>query len=183
MVVVDAVDDEVESAAQRVIRLPVEDEPVQPVLGQGPDQEAEGDQEHDVSGAITSPVGPQPHARDDHGQEDDRRHGGMVLQNRSMRRFSKRGGEALSRAVRSCAIGPPILTMDHSAQHPRPDARAGRFAPVGLRRPASLSANGEKPRPPLFVKKSGNARMRPARPARRCHHRRSVQRGYEGVGS
>ena len=37
MVVVDAVDDEVHAAAEGVVGLPVEDEPVQPVLGQRPD--------------------------------------------------------------------------------------------------------------------------------------------------
>ena len=37
VVVVDAVDDEVHAAAEGVVGLPVEDEPVQPVLGQGPD--------------------------------------------------------------------------------------------------------------------------------------------------
>ena len=39
MVVVDAVDDEVHAAAEGVVGLPVEDEPVQPVLGQGPDRD------------------------------------------------------------------------------------------------------------------------------------------------
>ena len=38
MVVVDAVDDEVHAAAEGVVGLPVEDEPVQPVLGQRPDR-------------------------------------------------------------------------------------------------------------------------------------------------
>ena len=40
VVVVDAVDDEVEPAADRVVGLPVEDLAVQPVLGQRPDQRA-----------------------------------------------------------------------------------------------------------------------------------------------
>ena len=40
MVVVDAVDDEVHAAAEGVVGLPVEDEPVQPVLGQRPDPDA-----------------------------------------------------------------------------------------------------------------------------------------------
>ena len=47
VVVVDAVHDEVEAAAERMIGLPVEDEPVQPVLGQRPDQQAERDQPDD----------------------------------------------------------------------------------------------------------------------------------------
>ena len=40
VVVVDAVDDEVQAVADRVVRVPVEDQAVQPVLGEGPDQEA-----------------------------------------------------------------------------------------------------------------------------------------------
>ena len=40
MVVMDAVDDEVEPAADRVVGLPVEDQTVQPVLGERPDQRA-----------------------------------------------------------------------------------------------------------------------------------------------
>ena len=39
MVVMDAVHDEVEAAAERVVGLPVEDEAVQPVLGERPDQQ------------------------------------------------------------------------------------------------------------------------------------------------
>ena len=45
VVVVDAVDDEVEAGADRVVGLPVEDEAVQPVLRQRPDEEPERDQE------------------------------------------------------------------------------------------------------------------------------------------
>src|SRR2546428_12505 len=63
---------------------------------------------------------------------------GWILESRSRRRFWNRGGEALRRAVRSGAIGDPILPA------------------------APLSANAGKPRRGRFLKKSGNARMGPS---------------------
>ena len=39
---------------ERVVGLPVEDLPVQPVLGQRPDQEAGGDQQHDLAAPVAA---------------------------------------------------------------------------------------------------------------------------------
>jgi hypothetical protein len=41
---------------------------------------------------------------------------GWILERRSRRRFSNRGGEALSRAVRSCAIGTDFTRAGLSAK-------------------------------------------------------------------
>ena len=76
MVVMDAVDDEVKPAADRMIRLPVEYEAVKPVLGERPDQETERE-EADQGGRAVAPVGAQPDPGDDNGHEDDCRHRGM----------------------------------------------------------------------------------------------------------
>ena len=76
MVVVDAVDDEVHPAADRVVGLPVEEHAVQPVLGQRPDHEAGDDQQRRSERALAV-VGAEPDARDDHGHEDDRGHRGV----------------------------------------------------------------------------------------------------------
>ena len=72
MVVVNSVDDEVQTAPDRVVGLPVEDEPVEPVLGQGPDHEPERDQQAEADRAVTA-VGGQPDGRYDDRHEDDRR--------------------------------------------------------------------------------------------------------------
>ncbi len=72
VVVVDAVDDEVHAPAEGVVGLPVEDEAVQPVLGQRPDRdpaEAQPDQGERSVAAVRA----QPLHRDDDGDEDDRR--------------------------------------------------------------------------------------------------------------
>ena len=132
MVVVDAVDDEVEPAAQGVIRLPVEDEPVQPVLGQGPDQEAElrpaapAEPRH-------SPLDPPRATRPatTTGTKMIAGTEGWIRENRSSKRFSKeaRGGAQPGGSL--VCHRSPDFNDGHSAQRPRPDARAGRFAPVG----------------------------------------------------
>ena len=76
VVVVDAVDDEVEAVAAGELRLPVEDEPVEPVLGQGPDRNT--DAEEQDGGADGEPaVDPEPDPGDHNGDEDDRRYGGV----------------------------------------------------------------------------------------------------------
>ena len=72
VVVVDAVDDEVEAVAAAELRLPVEDEPVQPVLGQRPDPEA-GEEEQDGGPDREAAVDPEPDAADHDRHEDDRR--------------------------------------------------------------------------------------------------------------
>ena len=72
MVVVDAVDDEVHPPAEGVVGLPVEDQPVQPVLGQRPEGEAaRRDQDH-LPGVPALRRADDLH-RDDHRDEDDRR--------------------------------------------------------------------------------------------------------------
>ena len=72
MVVVDAVDDEVHAVAEFVVGLPVEDQPVQPVLGQGPDRDAaQGEQEKRPEAEAA--VGSEPLHRHHDRHEDDRR--------------------------------------------------------------------------------------------------------------
>ena len=76
VVVVDAVDDEVHTATDRVVGLPVEDEAVQPVLGQGPDR-CSGQGQQDQLPDRVAAVDPQPLHRDDHRDEDDSRDRGV----------------------------------------------------------------------------------------------------------
>jgi hypothetical protein len=76
MVVVDAVDDEVEAVAAAELGLPVEQEPMEPVLGQGPDAHADGEEQDGGAGGKT-PVDAQPNSGDHDGNEDDRRHRGV----------------------------------------------------------------------------------------------------------
>jgi hypothetical protein len=74
MVVVDAVDDEVEAIAAAELRLPVEEQAVEPVFGQRPD--ADPDREHEDGGPDREPsVDSEPQSPDHHGHEDDRRDG------------------------------------------------------------------------------------------------------------
>src|SRR4051794_29271120 len=72
MVVMDAVDDEVETVAPAELRLPVEEQAVEPVLGQRPDPEAGGEHQGGGAGCEAS-VDPEPDAADDDRDEDDRR--------------------------------------------------------------------------------------------------------------
>jgi hypothetical protein len=72
MVVMDAVDDEVEAVAAAELRLPVKEEPVEPVLGQRPDREP-GEEEEDGGADGESPVDPEPDPADHHRDEDHRR--------------------------------------------------------------------------------------------------------------
>src|ERR1044072_9089932 len=72
MVVVDAVDDEVHAATEGVVWLPVEDQPVQPVLGQGPEADAAEAEQHQLPGGEAL-VGAQPPHRDDDRTEDQGR--------------------------------------------------------------------------------------------------------------
>jgi hypothetical protein len=76
VVVMDAVDHEVEAVAARELRLPVEHEAVEPVLGRGPDHDAGGDQQRRRQTREPA-VDSDPRARDDHRDEDDRREGGV----------------------------------------------------------------------------------------------------------
>jgi hypothetical protein len=76
MVVMDAVDDAVEPVAAAELRLPVEDEPMQPVLGHGPDPEAREDQQGGLEPAEAA-IDPDPDSADHDGNEDDRRNRGM----------------------------------------------------------------------------------------------------------
>jgi len=76
MVVVDPVDDEVQAGANRMVGLPVEDEAVQPVLEQGPDAEAAGDQERQLPRHVAA-GGAEPHSGDDDRDEDERRDRGV----------------------------------------------------------------------------------------------------------
>ena len=59
VVVVDAVDDEVKPGADRVVGLPVEDQPVEPVLGERPDEDAERDEQGELARRIAL-VGAEP---------------------------------------------------------------------------------------------------------------------------
>jgi hypothetical protein len=71
VVVVDAVDNPVEAGARSGLRLEVEDQPVDPVLHQRPEQPAAGDQPDRLAGAQ---VGRAEREQDrDRGQEDQRR--------------------------------------------------------------------------------------------------------------
>jgi hypothetical protein len=72
VVVVDAVDDEVHAAPEVVVRLPVEDQPVQPVFGQRPDPEARNGEKEELP-AHEAAVGSQPLHHREHREEDDRR--------------------------------------------------------------------------------------------------------------
>src|SRR5215208_7950710 len=75
MVVVDAVDDEVEAVAAPELGLPVEEEPMEPVLGQRPDADTDGNEQDGGAGGKT-PVDAQPNSGDQDRDEDDRRHRG-----------------------------------------------------------------------------------------------------------
>jgi len=72
MVVVDAVDDEVHLTPEGVVWLPMEDEPVQPVLGQGPDRDA-GQAEPDQLQRAVAARRAEPLHSHHHRHEDDRR--------------------------------------------------------------------------------------------------------------
>jgi hypothetical protein len=72
MVVVDAVDDEVHPPAEGVVGLPVEDQAVEPVLGERPEGEAAEVDEHHLPG-VPAFGHPDPLRRDDHRHEHDRR--------------------------------------------------------------------------------------------------------------
>ena len=73
VVVVDAVDDPVEARADALLGLEVEDDPVQPVLGERPEEVAADDQpEHLQRGRLTA--GADHEQDDDRGHEDQRRH-------------------------------------------------------------------------------------------------------------
>ena len=76
MVVVDAMDDEVQARAHGVVGLPVEDQPVEPVLGEGPSEKAPGEEEHERAGAVAA-VRTEPHARDHDRDVEDRGHDRM----------------------------------------------------------------------------------------------------------
>jgi hypothetical protein len=71
VVVMDAVDDEVEPVAAPELRLPVEQQPVQPVLGQGPDRDPREEEQRGCPDR-QAPVDPEPDPPDHHRHEDDR---------------------------------------------------------------------------------------------------------------
>src|SRR4029078_9419675 len=72
VLVVDAVHDEVEPAAERGIGLPVEDETVQQVLDELQDQKAGEEQPGDLEDVVAA-VEPRPQTDDHDRDEDDRR--------------------------------------------------------------------------------------------------------------
>ena len=72
VLVVDAVHDEVEPGAERVVGLPVEDGAMQPVLAERPDQEAGEEEPGDLEDVIAA-VEPRPQTDDHDRDEDDRR--------------------------------------------------------------------------------------------------------------
>jgi probable F420-dependent oxidoreductase len=73
VVVVDAVDDEVHPPAEGVLRLPVKELAVKPVLAQGPDEDPRHHQRDDLERSLAV-TGPEHGHRGDHGHEDDRGH-------------------------------------------------------------------------------------------------------------
>ena len=80
-----------------------------------------------------------------------------------------------------CHRSPDFTAAPPRSTSQTPTLGAGSLRSVGSehgRRAFPQTAGRSRPRP--VVKKSGIARMRPARPARRWHHRRSVQRRLRG---
>ena len=104
MLVVNAMHDEVEAAAERVVGLPVEDEPVQPVLAQRPDEEA-GEEQADDREDVVAAVEAGPQAMSTTGTKMIAGIDGWTREKKSRKRLSKSGGEALRRSVRSAGIG------------------------------------------------------------------------------
>ena len=96
VVVVNAVDDEVELVATSEARLPVEDQPVQPVLGQSPDQEAGGEQADRRQRALAG-VEPAQTQITMTGTKMIAGTLGWTLEKKSRNRFSNSGGDAASR--------------------------------------------------------------------------------------
>src|SRR3954467_8397041 len=72
VVVMNAVDDEVDPVTAPELRLPVEEEAVQPVLRQGPDGEP-AEEEQDYGPDRQAAIDPEPDPADHHGHEDQRR--------------------------------------------------------------------------------------------------------------
>jgi hypothetical protein len=72
VVVVDAVDDEVEAVTAAELGLPVEEQAVEPVLGQRPDREPRQEEQRDAGGR-QAPIDPEADAGDHDRHEDDRR--------------------------------------------------------------------------------------------------------------
>ena len=96
VVVVDAVDDEVEPAAERVVGLPVEDEPVQPVLGERPDQQAGEEQAGDLEDAVAAVEARATAPTTTTGTKMIAGTDGWTREKKSRNRLSNSGGEALS---------------------------------------------------------------------------------------
>ena len=76
MIVVNAVDDEVHPPPGVVVGLPVKEQAVQPVLGQGPDAEP-ADRQRDQLQCREAAVSSEPLHGYDHRDEDDRRDRGV----------------------------------------------------------------------------------------------------------
>ena len=135
MIVVDAVDDEVHAVAEGVVRLPVEDQPVQPVLGQGPDGHAaqgEQDQRPGRRGrgrrratSMTTTTGTKTIAGT----------AGWTREKKSRKRLSNIAGEADRRSVLSCVPIAEIL--------------AARWAPSG----GGRKARGSRKKAPAKKKR------------------------------
>ena len=98
MVVVDAVDHEVEPVAATELGLPVEEEAMEPVLGQGPDGEPPARTRSAVLPAPTPRSMPEPDPAIDR-DEDDAGMAGCTRRKKSRNRLSNIGGEAASRLV------------------------------------------------------------------------------------
>ena len=144
MIVVDAVDDPVQARTDALLGLEVEHDPVQPVLGQRPEQVAAEDP-HD-----RPPARAADHSLDqqdrDHRTEQDRRHGRMharelVEQSRSRTCAARRAGPR-------CGSGPPALRDDRH----RVKLSSRRFgAEVRAVRPVSSFRDGQAAQAALVV--------------------------------
>ncbi len=94
VLVMDAVHDEVEPAAERVIGLPVEDETVQPVLAERPDQQPGEEQSGDLEDVVAAvEAGPRPMVTT--GTKMIAGIDGWTREKKSRKRLSKSGGDAL----------------------------------------------------------------------------------------